>query len=250
MVDHIVLKPLGLVLIVTAQMVFNGPTTVQVTGNLGKNISFPFTFNISVTEKLAVYSTNHTKVAEYLKGTTSSNEGDFHLYPESTIVICHITNLKLHHSQIYWATLFMDSGLAIESNKIQLIVRGGNQHGNRNSTVPPMMNATAEIEGGNHILFPSYIVLVLVVSSVVLLAAVPPFLICCLLRTKDKQTTPQQQSSNATVQETLEASNYAPAPPLVYSVLDFPKRSSAVLELNPSDTEYAAVSYLPEQRRV
>lgn len=52
------------------------------------------------------------------------------------------------------------------------------------------------------------------------------------------------------LQETLEASNYAPAPPLVYSVLDFPKRSSAVLELNPSDTEYAAVSYLPEQRRV
>lgn len=38
-----------------------------------------------------------------------------------------------------------------------------------------------------------------------------------------------------------------PEPSLIYSVLDFPKRASAVLEINPDDTEYAAVSYLPDK---
>ncbi|KAM8875614.1 uncharacterized protein AB9W97_016307 [Spinachia spinachia] len=246
MVHNIVLKPLGLVFIITAHVVFNDPIPVQVTGSLGQNISFQFTFNVSVTENLAVYTTNHTKIAGYLKGIVSSRDGDFYLHPENTSLMCHISNLKLHHGRIYWASLFTDSGLAKESNnKVQLNVR----EENRISSVPPMTNDTTIIAGGNPTIS-SYVVPVLVVSPVVLLAAVLSFFICCLLRTKYKQTTPQHQSSNATVQETVEASKNAPTPPLVYSVLDFPKRASAVLELNPRDTEYAAVSYLPEKRRL
>ncbi|KAG7230670.1 hypothetical protein INR49_025387 [Caranx melampygus] len=64
----------------------------------------------------------------------------------------------------------------------------------------------------------------------------------------DKHQQPQQQNSNPTLQETIEDSSGVPPPTLVYSVLDFPKRPSAVMEMNPNDTEYAAVSYLPESR--
>ncbi|KAJ4943057.1 hypothetical protein JOQ06_005566, partial [Pogonophryne albipinna] len=63
----------------------------------------------------------------------------------------------------------------------------------------------------------------------------------------DKQPAPAQQSSNPTAQETV--ARIVPAPPLVYSVLDFPKRTSAVMEINSSQTEYAAISYLPEKRQ-
>lgn len=52
------------------------------------------------------------------------------------------------------------------------------------------------------------------------------------------------------LQETVQESAKVSESSLVYSVLDFPMRSSAVLEVNPSDTEYAAVSYLPEMRPV
>lgn len=41
----------------------------------------------------------------------------------------------------------------------------------------------------------------------------------------------------------MEVSVEAPQPSVVYSVLDFPKRASAVLDSNVNDTEYAAVSY-------
>lgn len=48
------------------------------------------------------------------------------------------------------------------------------------------------------------------------------------------------------IQETVEVSMNGPEPSLIYSVLDFPKRASAVLDMNTDDTEYAAVSYLPD----
>ncbi|XP_034387031.1 uncharacterized protein LOC117729780 isoform X1 [Cyclopterus lumpus] len=247
MVDNIVSKPLGLVLIVTVHMVFNGPIPAEVTGSLGTNITFQFTFNTSVTKHFAVYTTNHTKIAEYSQGNRRKREGDFDVHPENNYVLCHITNLKLHHSGIYWATLFMDLGLPIESNnKVQLIVR----EENRINTVPPMANDITIIDSGSPSFFSTHIVTVLVVPPVVLLAAVLPLLIWCLMRTKDKQPPHEQHSSNPTVQETVEASNNVPTPPLVYSVLDFPKRSAAVLEINPSGTEYSAVSYLSEKRQV
>ncbi|KAK9519473.1 hypothetical protein VZT92_022201 [Zoarces viviparus] len=246
MVDNIVSKPLVLVLIVTAHMVFNDPIPAEVTRNLGTNITFQFTFNVSAMEHIiAVYTTNQTKIAEYFKGNILKNNVDVH--PENNSAICHITNLKLHHSGIYWASLFLETGLAVESNnKVQLIV----QEENTISTVPPMQNDITTIDSGSTSVFSSRIVTVLVVSPVVLLAAVLPLLIWCLLRTKDKQPPPQQQRSNPTVQETVEASTNVPAPQLVYSVLDFPKRYPAVLEINPNDIVYADVSYLPEKRQV
>ncbi|XP_028444147.1 uncharacterized protein LOC114562094 [Perca flavescens] len=244
MVDNIVSKSLGLVLIVTAHMVFNGTSRAEVTGILGNSISLEFKFNINVTGHLAFY-TNHTgKIAEYLQGKISSSEGDFYVNPKNMSVFFHITNLKLNHSGIYWASMFMDSGPVIESNnREQLIVR----EENRSSTVPPKLNDTTTKKGSGS---PSQIVItVLVVSPVVLLAAALPLLIWCLVKTNDTQQPSSQQSSNPTVQETVDASYNVPAPPLVYSVLDFPKRPSAVLEINPSDTEYAAVNYLPEKRQ-
>ncbi|XP_078114863.1 uncharacterized protein LOC144523276 [Sander vitreus] len=243
MVDNIVSKPLGLVLIVIARMVFNGTSRGEVTGILGNNTTLEFKFNISVTKHFAVYTTNHTKIAEYSQGKISSSGGDFDVYPKNMSVFFHITNLQLYHSRIYWASLFMDSGFIIESKKVQLIVR----EENRSSTVTPKLNdTTINKESGS----PSHIVItVLVVSPVVLLAAALPLLIWCLVKTNDKQP-PSEQCSNPTVQETVEASYNVPAPPLVYSVLDFPKRSSAVPEINPGDTEYAAVNYLPEKRQV
>ncbi|XP_031163371.1 uncharacterized protein LOC116055497 [Sander lucioperca] len=244
MVDNIVSKPLGLVLIFIAHMVFNGTSRGEVTGILGNDTTLEFKFNISVTEYFAVYTTNHTKIAEYSKGKISSSGGDFDVNPKNTSVFFTITNLKLNHSRIYWVSLFTDSGLIIESKKVQLIVR----EENRSSTVTPKPNDTTKNKDSGS---PSHIgVTVLVVSPVVLLAAALPLLIWCLVKSNDKQQPPSQQSSNPTVQETVEASYNVPAPPLVYSVLDFPKRSSAVLEINPGDTEYAAVNYLPEKRQV
>ncbi|XP_054459339.1 uncharacterized protein LOC129095019 [Anoplopoma fimbria] len=246
MVDNIVSKPLGLVLIVTAHMVFNSPSRAEVSMTLGSTITFEFTFNISVTKDVAVY-TNQTKIAQFFNGKSSSDEGDFDVQLKNTSVIFRITNLKLNHSGIYSASLFKDSRPAIESNnKVQLIVR----EGNRTSTVTPMPNNIKEYDSGSPSFFSSHIVTLLVVPLVVLLATVLPLLIWCLVRTKDKQPPPQQQGSNPTVQETVDSSNNVPTPPLVYSVLDFPKRPPAVLEINPNDTEYAAVSYLPEKRKM
>ncbi|XP_031715259.1 uncharacterized protein LOC116390105 [Anarrhichthys ocellatus] len=245
MFDNIVSKPLVLVLIITAHMVFNDTIPAEVTKNLGTNITFQFIFNVSAIKHFAVYKTNYTKIAEYSKGNNFKNNVNVHT--EKNSVIYHITNLKLHHSGIYWASLFLDTGLAVESNnKVQLIVLEENTI----STVTPMQNDITTTGSGSTTLISSHIVTVLVVSPVVLLAAVLPLLIWCLLRTKDKQPPPQQQSSNPTVQETVEASTNVPAPPLVYSVLDFPKRYPAVLEINPSDIVYADVSYLPEKRQV
>ncbi|XP_078024987.1 uncharacterized protein LOC117253590 isoform X1 [Epinephelus lanceolatus] len=245
MVDNIVLKSLGLVLIITAHMVFNGRAD---TGLMGNNITLQFKFNVTVTKDnhLACYKEPQTKVAEYSKQRSIPEDGDIIIYPKNTSVFCHITNLKLNHSGIYWASL-LDSGLARESLRVQLIVQEKEHISN---TVSPKPNdITTNKDRGSPSFFSSHIVTVLVVSPVVLMAAVLPWLIWCLLRTKDTQQRQPEPSPNPTVQETIEATNTIPAPPLVYSVLDFPKRPSAVLEINPSDTEYAAVSYLPENQQ-
>lgn len=246
MVDNIVLKSLGLVLIITAHMVFNGLSRAY-TGLMGNNITLQFKFNVTVTEKhLACYKEPQTKVAEYSKQRHFPEDGDIIIYPNKTSVFCHITNLKLNHSGIYWASL-LDSGLALESLRVQLTVE---EKEHRNSTVSPKPNdITTNKDRGSPSFFSSHIVTVLVVSPVVLMAAVLPWLIWCLLRAKDTQQRQPEASPNPTVQETIEATNTVPARPLVYSVLDFPKRPSAVLEINPSDTEYAAVSYLPENQQ-
>lgn len=104
-----------------------GTSRGEVTGILGNDTTLEFKFNISVTEYFAVYTTNHTKIAEYSKGKISSSGGDFDVNPKNTSVFFTITNLKLNHSRIYWVSLFTDSGLIIESKKVQLIVREENR---------------------------------------------------------------------------------------------------------------------------
>lgn len=237
MVDNIVTKPLELMLIVAAHMIFNVPSQAEVTGIVGTNISLQFTFNVSLTEKshFGVYVTDQRKIAEYTQG---KERGIFDIYPINSSVFWHIKNLKLNDSGSYWATLFKGSGLPQQSNKVQLTVRVKD----RSSTVPPMQSTVPPSEDSGS---SSVIVTVLVVSPAVLLTVFLTCLIWCLVRTKDEQQQPpqqQQQSSNPTVKERAETSEDVPASSLIYSVLDFPKRPLEDLKANPSDTEYAAVS--------
>ncbi|XP_071342097.1 uncharacterized protein [Trachinotus anak] len=245
MVDNIGTKSAGLILIAAAHMIFKGSSQAEVTGTLGSNVTLKFRFNGTVLHPdshFAIYITGQRKIAE-LNNKVWSGEGVLDIYPKNT-VLYHITNLRLNHSEIYWASLFV-SGFITESNKVQLIV----QEENRSSTVPPLpTNITINEYSGSSSFFSFHIVIVLVVLPVVLLAATLLCLIWCLMRTKDKQRQPQQENSNPTVQETVQEANRVPPPSLVYSVLDFPKRPSAVLEMNLNDTEYAAVNYLPEKR--
>ncbi|KAI3368217.1 hypothetical protein L3Q82_007943 [Scortum barcoo] len=105
----------------------------------------------------------------------------FYVYPKTNSVFYHITNLTLNHSGSYWATVFMASGLAKESNKVELIV----QEKNTSTTVPPTTNDITINKGsGSPRVFSSYIVTVLAVSPVVLLVALLPWFIWCLVRTK------------------------------------------------------------------
>ncbi|KAA8589458.1 hypothetical protein FQN60_012823 [Etheostoma spectabile] len=181
MVDNVVSKPLRLVLIFTAHMVFNGTSQAEVTRILGTNITLEFKFNISVSKHSAVYK-NHTKIAEYSEAKIFSNEGNFNIYHKNMSVFFCISNLTLNHSGIYWASLFMDSGPAKESNnQEQLIVR----EENKSSTIPSKQNDITTNEDSGSL---SHIVTVLVVSPVVLLAAALPLLIWCLVRTNGMES--------------------------------------------------------------
>lgn len=242
MVGNIVTKLLGIIFIIVAHMAFNVQSqSKEVTGILGDNITLPFKFDTTLQKNghFGVYKNQSakTKIAEY----QNANEGEvFKVHLENNSVSWRIINLTLSDNESYWVSLFGKSGLTKESNVVRLIIR----EGNRSSTVPTMQTeiSTTEKNGSS-----SVIVTVLVVSPVVLLVAVLLCLICCLVRAKDKQETPQQNST-PTVQETIDSSTNVPVSSVVYSVLDFPKRPSAVLEMNSSDTEYAAVSYLQEKR--
>ncbi|XP_047198743.1 uncharacterized protein LOC118120631 [Hippoglossus stenolepis] len=246
MVDNIVRRPIGLVLLATAHMVLNGPSQapVEFTGTLGSSFTFHFRFNDTVINEnshFAVYITGQKKIAEHkYKG----NLGVFTIC-QNTSVLYRIKKLKQNDSEMYWVSLFPESGPPRESNKVQLSV----QDGNRSVTVSPRpINATTTENPGSSGPFSSYLAPVLV-APVVLLAAVLPLLIWCLVRTKEKQQQPQQ-NSNPTVQEAVAGSNTGPPPSLIYSVLDFAKRPPAALGMKPNDTEYAAVSYLPDNRRM
>ncbi|XP_029356545.1 uncharacterized protein LOC115042451 [Echeneis naucrates] len=241
MVDKKVSKCVGLILIAAAQLIFNSSSRAEVTGLLGSNVTLWFRFNNTVLQHdshFAVYVSGQRKIAECSIKVCPG--GIFSIYPENTSVVYHITNLQLNHSEIYWASLF-DSGLLTESNKVHLVV----QEENRSSTVPPSPTDTTTVElNGTSGIFSSAITGVLLVLPVILLLAALPWF-WCQLKANNKQQQQQQQqlqSSNVTVQECAEA------PPPVYSILDFPQRPSAVLEMNSNNTEYAAISYLSEKR--
>lgn len=92
---------------------------------MGTNISLQFTFNVSLTKSsyFGVYVTDQKKIAEYILGKYTDV---FDIYPENSSVVWHIKNLKLNDSGSYWATI-IESGLAQESNKVQLMVQEGNK---------------------------------------------------------------------------------------------------------------------------
>ncbi|XP_068176586.1 uncharacterized protein [Antennarius striatus] len=228
-------KLLGLVLISAAQMVSNVSNPVEITGITGSNITLQFTFgpNVNLIESshLIIHeNTTGQKIAEYEQG---NEENVLDVHPKNSSVFWHITNLKLKHTGNYYASLVSDLEPAKKSSEVQLVV----QETKGSNTVPPLQRKIPVIEDSKTSF---HMVTITVVSPLMLLAAVLPFLIWFLVRNKDKQQQPQQQISNPIVQETENVSS----PTLVYSVLDFPKRTQVVLENNPRDTEYAAVSYL------
>lgn len=241
--ENTITKPLGLVLIVTAHMVFNDPSHAEVIGIFGSNITLQFTFNISITEnsQIGIYTTGEKKIDDFKSGKSS-----FDIYPQNNSVFYHITNLTLNHTNTYWASLF--GVIPIKSNEVKLIV----EERNISSTAPlPSTKPTVHVNESSSSFPTSNIIIIFAVLPVVLLATVLPWLICSLVRPKDKQQQQQSpQSSTPTVQESVASSSSVSAPSVIYSVLDFPKRPPTVVEINPRDTEYAAVSYFTEKRHM
>ncbi|XP_039454571.1 uncharacterized protein LOC120433087 [Oreochromis aureus] len=241
--ENTITKPLGLVLIVTAHMVFNDPSHAEPIGIFGSNITLKFTFNVSITEnsQIGIYTTGEKKIDDFKSGKSS-----FDIYPKNNSVFYHITNLTLNHTNTYWASLF--GGIPIKSNEVKLIV----EERNISSTAPlPSTEPTIHVNESSSSFPTSNIIIIFAVLPVVLLATVLPWLICSLVRPKDKQQQQQSpQSSTPTVQESVASSSSVSAPSVIYSVLDFPKRPPTVVEINPRDTEYAAVSYLTEKRHM
>ncbi|XP_041646927.1 uncharacterized protein LOC121512028 isoform X2 [Cheilinus undulatus] len=219
-----------------------------VTGILGKSITLQFTFNISVTDRdhfiinTGVGHSNKLKVAEYINGKPLTTDS-ISTHPKNGHVICRITNLKKTHRGLYWASLFKRS-IFIQSETVELIVREENNSSTAPTDAPAKDDILTTTDRGIS-RSPHIMMIVLVVSPVVLVAAALTWLIWSLIRAKDKKEQSPQQNSSPTIQETVEASNPVSAASVVYSVLDFPKRASAVVEINSSDTEYAAVSYHP-----
>ncbi|XP_037829976.1 uncharacterized protein LOC119616765 isoform X2 [Kryptolebias marmoratus] len=114
----------------------------------------------------------------------------------------------------------------------------------------PSVSTKLPKPGGSSSFFTSRVVTVLMVSPLMLLVALLPFFMCCIMKTKDRQKDEEQQrASNPTVQETIEESNNVAGPSLVYSILDFPKRPPAAVELRHCGPEYATVSYLTDKRQ-
>lgn len=240
--ENTITKPLGLVLIVTAHMVFNDPSHAEVIGIFGSNITLQFTFNVSIKNSdIGIYTTGEKKIDD-LKNRKSS----FDIYPQNNSVFYHITNLTLNHTNTYWASLL--GGIPRKSNEVKLIV----EERNISSTAPlPSTKPTVHVNESSSSFPTSNIIIIFAVLPVVLLATVLPWLICSLVRPKDKQQQQQSpQSSTPTVQESVASSSSVSAPSVIYSVLDFPKRPPTVVEINPRDTEYAAVSYLTEKRHM
>ncbi|XP_035504246.1 uncharacterized protein LOC118318572 [Scophthalmus maximus] len=244
MVANIVTKSLGLVLFATAHVVFKGLRQAEVTGILGTNVTLHFTFDDTVINNnshFAVYRPGMKKIAECSKNKGCSGGVVLDIHQNSSVQY-HITKLQQDHCGIYWASLFINSGPPKESNKVQVFV----QKENSSNTVSPLQtNITTLTKDSGSSSFSFYHIITILV--VVLLAAVLLLLIWCLVRDKDKEQ-PQQQNSNPTVQGRVEGSYSAAPPSLIYSVLDFAQRPSAVLDIDPNDTEYANVSYLPEKR--
>ncbi|XP_005730322.1 uncharacterized protein LOC102209246 isoform X1 [Pundamilia nyererei] len=255
--ENTITKPLGLVFIITAHMVFNDPSHAQVIGIFGSNITLQFTFNVSinVNSQIGIYITGEKKIDDF-----KSWKGSFVICPQNNSVFYHIINLTLNHTNTYWASLF--GGNLRKSNEVKLTV----EERNISCTAPPPSTKPTVFNESSNSLSINKIIIIFAVLPVVLLATVLPWLICSLVRPKEagsggdakpslalnKQQQQQErpQSSTPTVQESVASLSSVSAPSVIYSVLDFPKRPPTIVEINPRDTEYAAVSYLTEKRHM
>ncbi|XP_071380710.1 uncharacterized protein [Centroberyx affinis] len=179
---------------------------------------------------------NTVKIHECPSGTNCSESQVCAFHKANVSVFYCIGSLTLRDSGNYSATFFSVGGiLNTDCNEISLIVN------NTSSTVPPTVadsTDTAATEGSKTD-FSALFFSVIGLSAAVLMVAMLSWLIWSFKRTKEQQ----QQDSNPTAQGTAEAPSRVPAAPLVYSVLDFPKRGQAGVEIQPRDTEYAAISY-------
>ncbi|MED6263167.1 hypothetical protein CHARACLAT_001682 [Characodon lateralis] len=243
MVENGFTKPLGLTLIVAANMFFYGLTHADVRGVVGQNISLQFTFNSSISNdsRIGVYkcTNEEQKISEY-----PNYKNVFEIYPKNSSIRFHLTNLSLNHTEVYWATLFKTSTNEL-SKRVQLTV----QVENRSTPVPPVLSTiTKTTTSGSSSFFSSRVVTAFVVSPFLLLAALLSFLVICLVKAKDQTQERPQRTSNPTIEETVEVSVNTAGPSLVYSVLDFSKRPPSALGFSQNDTEYATVSYLPEKK--
>ncbi|XP_054906130.1 uncharacterized protein LOC129372694 isoform X2 [Poeciliopsis prolifica] len=243
MVENSLAKPLGLVLILTAHMVFCDSSHADVTGIVGQNISLHFKFNTTITYKsnFVVYKClgKEEKISEY-----PNYKNEFEIYPENSSIQYHMANLNLNQSETYWAISVIDLKTT-HSNKVKLIVREENP----TTAVPPETSTfTKTTNNGSSSFSSSQIVTVIVVSPFLLLVALLPFLVICLPKPKDQPQERPQRFSTATTQDTVEVTISTTDHSLVYSVLDFPKRPPSSVELGSNETEYATVSYLPEKK--
>ncbi|XP_034036726.1 uncharacterized protein LOC117519530 [Thalassophryne amazonica] len=244
--DGAMTKPLGFCLIVTAHMLHNGCShQTDVIGILNKNIILEFQFqNFTDISTSSVYTEHTRKIADCTKDKNCSGSNTCVFNHVHAAVFYCIMNLTDNHSKIYWATLFPKSGEMKHSNHIHLIIREDNTT-SRGAPVPQNNTSNGENEGSNAFLVD--ISFVAAISFLAFLVALLPWFIWCLVKNKEHH---QQQIPNPILQETVVASINLPAPSPIYSILDFPKRPHAALEIQPTETEYAAVSHLPKKRRL
>ncbi|XP_076008953.1 uncharacterized protein LOC143002638 isoform X2 [Genypterus blacodes] len=250
MVNSILTSYLGFVLMAVAHMVLKGQSRAEVTGFLGENITLEFTFEkvtLNNDSYFALYTNNTQKISECRQEKSCSQRHPCAVdakHTKASVQYC-ITNLSLNHSKFYWASVSTNSGPMTESNKVRLIVR------EEERTAPPAPTVTTAAEvSESPSFFSFYVLIVLAALSAALFAGLLPVFIWSLKRAKEhkqQQQQQQQQSPSVTAQETPEASKNVCTPSLVYSVLDFPKRHQAGAEIQPAGTEYASISYLPEQ---
>ncbi|XP_054646917.1 uncharacterized protein LOC129189333 isoform X2 [Dunckerocampus dactyliophorus] len=217
MVEEIVTKRLGLVLMITTHMVISGPGQAEVTGIVSHNVTLQFTFNDAITAKshFAVYTTGPQKMAE-----CSPRKG---------------------HTGTYWATLFTEGGQTRPSPSVHLIVQEENSH-DTNSHEQENSTTTKYQPRESSPLFFGPIFAVLVVSLVVLLAATLPCFFWRCVRARDCSA--EENSQPAT-----QVPPAVPEPTFVYSVMDFPMRQATHLKEKPIGTYYCSIRYHPNQKK-
>ncbi|XP_054646913.1 uncharacterized protein LOC129189333 isoform X1 [Dunckerocampus dactyliophorus] len=244
MVEEIVTKRLGLVLMITTHMVISGPGQAEVTGIVSHNVTLQFTFNDAITAKshFAVYTTGPQKMAECSprKGCSTGKRG-FDLYFDNSSVLCQITNLTQGHTGTYWATLFTEGGQTRPSPSVHLIVQEENSH-DTNSHEQENSTTTKYQPRESSPLFFGPIFAVLVVSLVVLLAATLPCFFWRCVRARDCSA--EENSQPAT-----QVPPAVPEPTFVYSVMDFPMRQATHLKEKPIGTYYCSIRYHPNQKK-